>query len=353
MSTLKPYGLMADLHLHGWQAFSGVNEEGTNTRLVALHGEIRRCAQEVKGAGGDTVYVAGDVFHVRGSIAPSVLNPTLDLFREIKEMGIEVVIIPGNHDLEGKHTTRLGSSVTALEGAGCRIVNHAEMLADRGVFMIPWHESIEALMEDLRSIKPEDRAGIDVMIHAPIDGTLMGIPNHGLSPEELGSLGYRRIFAGHYHHHKDFGNGVFSIGALAHHTWSDVRSKAGFLIVHPLRVDWRASLIPSFIDLDDAADKEEAELMIPGNYVRARVTDASMKEVEKAREWINECGAKGCVVQVIKSASKERSSEVRYSVSTGASIEESISAFVKSASFRNEDKVQIECQRILAKANAS
>ena len=110
---MKPYGLMADLHLHNWNAFASVGESGVNARLQLLLNEIRRCADEVKKAGGDTIVIAGDVFHVRGSIAPSVLNPTLDTLRHLISGGIRFVILAGNHDLEGKESNRIGSAITA------------------------------------------------------------------------------------------------------------------------------------------------------------------------------------------------------------------------------------------------
>ena len=96
----KLYGLCADLHLHGWSAFSDTTEHGTNSRLEILLSELLRCATEVIKNGGDTMIVAGDVFHVRGSIAPLVLNPVKDCFKGIIGMGVKVILLAGNHDAE-------------------------------------------------------------------------------------------------------------------------------------------------------------------------------------------------------------------------------------------------------------
>lgn len=346
---MKPYGLMADLHLHNWQAFSAPLESGINNRLAALHDEIDRCCEELHKVGGNRIYIAGDVFHVRGSIAPSVLNPTLDVIGLRIAAGFEFVILPGNHDLEGKHTTRLGSAVTALEGIGCKVCSESIAYAtpgDQQVVMIPWHESIKDLKLEL-----ENYAGrlpnSDVLIHAPIDGTLTGIPAHGLSPEYLSTLGFNRVFAGHYHHHKDFGNGVFSIGALSHHTWSDVGSKAGFLIVSPDEVKWFKAHTPEFVDLSAANDETEAEIMAEGNFVRARINKGDMKSVNAMKEWLTKAGAKGVVVQVVKEPTKAREGAVVHTVRAGASVEASIAEFIKGQGFDNAEALQIECQKIL------
>src|SRR3569833_3315235 len=124
---MKPYGVMSDTHNHGWSAFATVLPSGVNSRLQIILDETWRCAQEIKKAGGDTLYHGGDLFHVRGSIAPSVLNPTTDCYRAIIEDGIQVVIDAGNHDLEGKEAARVSSAITALEGVGCKVVNKPEI----------------------------------------------------------------------------------------------------------------------------------------------------------------------------------------------------------------------------------
>lgn len=348
---MRPYGLMADLHLHNWQAFSSVQEDGINTRLAALHDEIDRCCEELHKVGGNRIYIAGDAFHVRGSIAPSVLNPTLDVIGLRIKAGFEFVILPGNHDLEGKHTTRIGSAVTALEGVGCRIssetLTYATVADQQKVITVPWHENLTTLKAELEALA-KSMPGYDVLIHAPIDGTLTGIPARGISPDYLSSLGFKRVFAGHYHNHKDFGNGIYSIGALSHHSWSDVGSKAGFLVVSEHEVKWFKAHTPEFVDLSAANDDTEAEIMAEGNFVRARLNGGGLKEIAQLKEWMTKSGAKGVVVQVIKKPTKSREGAVVHTVRAGASIEASISAYIKSQEFPNAEELQIECQKVLA-----
>ena len=64
------------------------------------------------------------------------------------------------------------------------------------------------------------------------------VPYGALVPErrhDLAKLGFRRVFAGHYHHHCSFEDGkVWSIGATTHQTASDIGTKAGFLLVQLL-----------------------------------------------------------------------------------------------------------------------
>lgn len=334
MKFAAPYGLVADLHLHGWSSFSETLPSGVNSRLQGLLSELRRCAEETKKQGGLHVVLAGDVFHVRGSVAPSVLNPTKDALTAIhEEFGTLFIIIPGNHDLEGKNTTRIGSAVTALECEWVQVVNEPMWHEDINTVLVPWFESVDELKEQLQRLQPaSDEEPGDAIIHAPIDGVIEGIPAHGLSPEYLASLDYKHVFAGHYHNHKAFPGNAVSIGALAHHTWSDVNSRAGFLIVTPAeKFTWFQSHLPQFIDLGQLAgvDPEEIPLLVDGNFIRARVEADKTIEVEEARNELLRMGARAVLVQKEPKKPADMEREGAAAVATGASLELSVSEFVQ------------------------
>ena len=146
----KPYAIISDIHFHNWQAFSKVGEDGINNRLQYLLDEVKRAADELIKEGGNTLFVAGDLFHVRGSIAPSVLNPVLDLFQSISDRGVFTFIIPGNHDLEGKHSSDIGNAVRALKSIhSISVIEKPEAFATSKVIMLPWVEDLEELRKVL------------------------------------------------------------------------------------------------------------------------------------------------------------------------------------------------------------
>lgn len=324
----EPKVILADLHLHNWNQFATVNADGINTRLQILLDEIKRAGAELQKAGGDTMIFAGDVFHVRGSIAPSVFNPVQDTLEELVNMGIRVIIIPGNHDLEGKGSDRVGSAVTSLEKVGCEVLNAVEKID--GDLFVPWHEDIVDLKKTLREwagkYSDADRATMDVYLHAPIDGVIPGLPAHGLTAEWLGDLGFRRVFSGHYHNHKNLGRGVYSIGALAHHTWSDPGTAAGFLLVTPEEVTWMKSHAPEFVEITGDMDKFEIEMAVDKNYVRAKIGKSKTADVEELRKWLTDSGAIGIVINVIKEPTRARPATA--TVKAGASIETSIGEYI-------------------------
>ncbi|TSP14004.1 metallophosphoesterase [Cupriavidus campinensis] len=350
----KPFGVISDQHFHGWTAFSEVNAEGLNSRLQFQLAELRRCAVEVRAAGGDTIINAGDTFHVRGSLAPSVLNPVLDLHKELIDEGFQIVILAGNHDLELRQATRISSAVTALEGIGCQVVN-APTAVEKSL-MIPWIPNVAELKATIER-EAIALAGfgislgeIDLILHAPIDGVIPGLPDHGLDPAYLQSLGFNRVFSGHYHHHKDFGGGVYSIGASTHQTWSDVGTKAGFLLVTDEKVTWRKSLAPEFVEIYSTTDPTDIPLLVDGNYVKCRLDTKKASAVDEVRQFLMDSGARG--VTVIAEAAATAPARGTAVVRKSATLAESLVDFVNAGTFDNKAQLSAVCAGILTEAES-
>ncbi|WP_323016367.1 metallophosphoesterase [Castellaniella sp.] len=353
---MKPFGVFSDAHLHPWTSFSSDDEHGVNLRLRGLLTEIKRCALEVKDAGGDTIYCAGDVFHTRGKIAPLVLNPTIDTIKEVTGGGIKFRIMSGNHDLERRDSERLSSAITALAMPGVEIVNEPYCFTDDVVAMIPWFDKLPDLQDAIRACPFRGDKDATLILHAPVNGVIAGLPETGLDPEWLASRGFGRVFVGHYHNHKEFPGNVYSIGALANHTWSDVGSKAGFLLVDDEGVHFRKSHLPEFLDLDNLAeldlDQEEIQMAVAGNYVRVKTDETKTSAVESLRQELIAWGALGVLIRSTPKATTTRESAVTASIQSGASIEQSIGDYVKSQKFADPGAVNAGCLDILSRTVA-
>lgn len=345
----QPYAILSDLHCHAWSAFSETSAGGVNSRLSVILREMMRAAEELKKAGGFTMYLAGDLFHIRGKVAPSVLNPTIDTCKLLIEDGIQIRAIPGNHDLENKESDGIGNAIAALRGAGVEVCDQGTFFTDDHVAMIPWASDINTLMSALKRIgSKREMKDFDVIIHAPINGVIRGIPDTGLDADNLSGLGFRRVFAGHYHNHVDFGNNVYSVGATTHQTWSDVGTKAGFLIVDD-DVKWMASHAPSFIDITDETDEDELPFIVDGNYCRVRV-DAEGASVSSIRQSLIDMGAAGVIIQAVKKGGPSRLGSVKKT----KTLIESIDVYIEARGYSEEEKKRVakECGAILGEAEA-
>lgn len=348
------YGLMADVHLHLWSAFSTPDPDGMNSRLRGLLDEIERCAREVKARGGKKVIIAGDLFHTRGSIAPQVLNSLVDRLSVCYDLyGTQFYIMAGNHDATDRDSERLGNAITSLDCHYVRTFDRAASIADLDVVVVPWIESITDLKEEiLRLSKVPKAAGCDLILHAPLNGVITGIPDIGLDPTWLAGLGFRRVFVGHYHHHVQFHGGVWSIGAPAHHTWGDVGTSAGFVVVSDLSVEHIESALPKFVDITPNMRIPHITSLVKGNYARVRTHSTRLEDVAKLRQLLTGFGALGTVIINVKAPTQERTGEVAASVRGGASVEQSIGDYIKSKGFEEAliPQIQTESLRCLAEA---
>jgi DNA repair exonuclease SbcCD nuclease subunit len=353
----KPYGVASDIHFHGWSAFS-TDQGGINSRLVMLINELLRCGEEILKAGGDTLYITGDLFHVRGWIAPSVLNPVMEAFKKLVKMGLYIHILPGNHDMERRNSEAVSNAVTVLGSISDKIYIWNESHCAGNKVLIPWFENLD----EFRTQVDKQRQRIidagasvsdyDLMIHAPIDGVIMNLPSHGLTLEYLAGLGFRRVFAGHFHNHKEFDGGVYSVGALAHHTWSDVGTKAGFLIVTDTEVKWFKSHCPDFIEIgmiEDEDDEITAKLRADGNYVKVRTESTKSADINGLKDFFLKAGAKGIVVHHIPKPTAVRvgaTPTTKY-----LSLEETVADFATKTATKNAEAVNRLSQEILAEAS--
>lgn len=328
-----PYLLMSDLHCHAWSAFSTKLPDGMNSRLKITLDEIERAAEELWAAGGDTVYIAGDFLHTRGSMDPEVFNPLHKVIGSIA-LGATIRGIPGNHDLKDRDTTELGNAVQTLDAIeNVEIVTQrvGRLFADHNVLMIPWHGSKDALRATIKEILDTwagtiDPSQVDLIIHVGIDGVLAGVPDHGLSPEEVAGWGFKRVFAGDYHNHKVMEDGkVISIGATTHQQWGDIDTKAGFLLVYEDRVEWRASHAPSFVEITADDSEDDIPLVVDGNYVRIRGMKLTVQDEKTMRDELLRMGARGVVFQTQRETVSARGSSA---VAKATTLDQSVDSFI-------------------------
>lgn len=326
------YAVLSDVHAHSFSLFAKTNSDGVNSRLQIILDEMARAARALVAAGGSRLVIAGDLFHTRGQIDPEVLNPTRQVIEQILAVGIDIDAIPGNHDLKSAETNQLSSSIQnltqiSLSGGQFRVFNEPTIDNERA--FVPWRNTKEALLYDLQKIANTVNPGtLDVFIHAGIDGVLSGMPAGGLTHTELGAFGFRRVFAGHYHNHKDFGNGVVSIGATTHHNWGDIGTKAGFLLVdeNTGSFTFNRSEAPHFIDISGMSE-EDMQFAVPGNYARFRGPTMTNDQVKELRDELTNMGALGTSIEVPRASTVVRTSQPSKSMT----MPESIEAFVMSA----------------------
>lgn len=348
-SKPKPYVIVSDVHCHAWSAFSTTLKSGVNSRLQIILDELMRAAKRLKKSGGTTLVVAGDLFHVRGSVQPSVLNPVMETFAEISQMGISVYAIAGNHDLEGNDATKLGNAMQALAAINNfhPITEPTSVTIPEGItlHLFPWYAELNDLRKAMIDHPHTDAD--HAIIHAPVNGIIKGLPETGLTPEELVAMGYKFVFVGHYHNHKTFQGGcVVSVGATTHQTWSDPGTAAGFLLVCSDHYEHVASEAPQFVDVPAGA--VFAEYPIKGNYVRVRLVDADEAMIKADRAALDALGALAVTINATKKTEVTRTATIK----AGSSMEVSVTEYVKGKAFPKEKLVMDAALEVLSEARS-
>ncbi len=295
--------IMSDQHCHDWTAYSHIDANGINNRLNQILNQMRRAyrifdeeCKKIKQKG--IIIFGGDLFHTRGKLKPSVLNPTYAAIKELQEeYDYQLYIIAGNHDLEDITANKIGNGMQCLQDIkGVNVITEiADIRFEDGekLALFPWYNDLNILLKDMRRYaNPETTA----FIHAPINGVIKGIPDHGLETKVLAELGYKRVWAGHYHKHATFmDDKVGSIGALTHQTWGDIGTLSGFVIEYEdgyyKHIEDEA---PKFIDL---LGLSETGFNCKNKYIRIQATIGDSEE--ELKQLKDEMLAKGALEVVL------------------------------------------------------
>lgn len=173
------------------------------------------------------IFHLGDYYDHRKNINFKALHHNRKIFLEpLKEAGIHMDIIPGNHDVFHKNTNDLTSLKELLGYYTANVSIITKPTEVNGVHLIPWINE-ENQAEYLKYIK--DNSGV-LMAHLELEGfdVLKGMKSpHGMSPKFFDH--YDAVYSGHFHTKSAHGP-IRYLGAQMEFTWSDVDDSKHFHI---------------------------------------------------------------------------------------------------------------------------
>lgn len=300
----KPLVFVSDIHAHAFKSHSTITPEGINSRLADI---VKALTDSVTFAiihHAEAIIIPGDLFHVRGVMKPSILNRISECLKEAVFQGIDIHIIPGNHDMEhlsGGDTSvdSLGEIVFVDSDAtyGVNVWKNpvTQLIGGRHVLFIPYIHDVEEFKEVLRREFIIGHHEV-VVCHQGIDDFRpnAGIPSTGITSSLLRDIvgDFTYVFAGHYHEPKR-DEKIISCGALVQHDFGDKGDRGLWLLdyngasFHPVNS-------PKFITIDS----ERAFEPIKGNYIRIKSTN--IKEAEKMKAMVEKEGASSASVEVVR-----------------------------------------------------
>lgn len=330
------FGIFSDIHIHPFNAFSKINADGINTRLLETVETLEKILDGAQKNKCDFVLFCGDMWHVK-----KIDAITLDLtMRALQKTQIPIILIPGNHeemDALGKfHATRV------LRGR-VQILDHHDGLTTKinglRIAGIPYakNQDIKKLMTDYK--------GYDVlMLHTGITGALMGADF--IADEESISLNDLQdaiglVTAGHFHQSQLFtdqvylpdgaeenytrkiipGKTVLIPGAPLQHGFGDEGSVRGWWLCDDLKtLSFQPINAPKFLKLLGSDIKNGLNGLDLSQVYATIISEDGKIDEQTAHEL------RGLKMIVEK---KETKAEQRMSIDTSTSADDIIAAYVE------------------------
>ncbi len=226
------------------------------------------------------IFHLGDYYDHRKNINFKALHHNRKIFLEpMKDMGIHMDIIPGNHDVFHKNTNDL-TALKELLGYYTSNVNIIQKPTKiHGVHLMPWINK-ENYVEYIDYAKKND--GI-MMGHFEFSGfdVLKGFKNtHGFSTEHFKH--YDQILSGHYHTKSEHDN-IRYLGSQMEFTWNDENDPKHFHIYDTETHEVEAILNP--LTLFQKVYYDDSDMVyVNGGYDVASLENKFVKIIVECKE---------------------------------------------------------------------
>lgn len=228
------FAVIADLHLHNHREFGRTVEFNNpwdgkvypaNSRLVDQLNTLNDLFHRLFEKGIKLTYIAGDIFHVRGTVPSDVLQLSLSLFQFWSEKGMKFRAIAGNHDqmdAEGLyHSSSAFANVFDVATGSKRFFRTRDEDGATMVHLLPWVENRHQYLEELdfcqQLVRTNPHCKHVLISHAGIDGAEVGTLEYRLKEpvfvEDLGPDLWAAVFLGHFHKPQKMANNVWYVGS--------------------------------------------------------------------------------------------------------------------------------------------
>lgn len=262
----------------------------------------------------------GDVFDKRQTVDFATLQRSREYFFDpLRDAGISMDVVIGNHDTYFKSTNDVNSPTLLLkEYKNIHVFsNPTESVRFPGITYIPWitRENAQRTLELIQKTSSKTAIG-----HLELAGFRMyknSNISHGLDPKHFSK--FERVYTGHYHHRSSTGN-IHYVGATAEHTWSDFDDWRGFHILDADTYEIVESVRNPFtifnkIIIDDPKQIEmPSEEDLEGKFFQVEIkTEIDPKKIDSLRKVLNELGASQVDINdrtVLKSLEEVKVSDV-------------------------------------------
>jgi DNA repair exonuclease SbcCD nuclease subunit len=216
--------IFSDVHFHPWAYGSHITDDGLNSRLAAQAKAADEMIEDAVNNGVKHAYFCGDLFHTHGNVPTQALKVAADMFTKIRNQGIAIRAIPGNHD----QYDRQGRI------HGLQFLPESERIGswvDEGqrVRSLPYTDDDDVLKRFLEDAG--DGEGSMLLLHQGVSGIPLSsgyVLDERLTSDMIPDN--CRAFTGHYHFYKPVTPKLTVVGNLTPLGWGDIDQSKGWLI---------------------------------------------------------------------------------------------------------------------------
>jgi DNA repair exonuclease SbcCD nuclease subunit len=297
MQPVEELLIFSDLHAHNFKYGSKrVTYEGVtlNSRLIDTLNVLDEIKNYAIRNGIRTLLFGGDLFHRRQSYNTEVFNFVFDKFQELSNFGLDILMIPGNHDYADRsglvHALRPFEAIENVWVGSAKTINsistgHCEVLC------VPFTPDLDEAKHRLAlsgKVAEEIQRPTILLAHLGMQGARVGsdyilVTDQDVKVADVPHQSFTACFFGHYHEHQQlFANGWY-IGATHEQNWGDTGGKRGFLHVRVYKdkVDFKhiETSAPKFVTIDgDELEYQDKD------FVRVYVDTASLAAVRRVQK---------------------------------------------------------------------
>lgn len=263
----------------------------------------------IKQSGTGKAIHVGDVFHDRTKIDVNTIDQAKQYFFEpLQQMGIEVDVITGNHDLYYRDSNAVNTMqhvANEYDNFNVHSAAYTKHIVDGcSLLYVPWmmNSNKDAILKEINA-----SAADYVFGHLELIGYQIGrtrVATHGYDPKLFER--FKHVFSGHFHHRHSARN-ITYLGSCQQHTWDDVGAVRGF---HFFDTDsGELTFVPNPYNMfERIAVGQLTTTNFSGRYVRVtHDADTKRSEIDAYVKKIEAAGAAD--VQVIAAVETSRPTE--------------------------------------------
>ncbi len=165
-----------------------------------------------------SVLFLGDLYHTHAAINVEVLAFWRRSFERLAEVGLEVYVLLGNHDMPGNEASTSHALMAHLDQAHVHVIDKPRVL--NGVGFIPYQSSKEAFVAAAKGLRRDIHGVATIICHQTFDGSKYENGFFAKDGVDGNLIDVENIISGHIHTPQTFGK-VWYPGAPRWRTLSD------------------------------------------------------------------------------------------------------------------------------------